>query len=815
MIAAAAFLALPSTPALGVSYVVDRLDDANLTACTGAANDCTLRGAIVRANGTGNGDVIAFDPSVFPLKPSAATILLAGTLPAMTGGSDFLGTGSQGVIVRGVEGGPFNCFSVSSGGNSITGIQITDCNIGVELAGPGSANTLRDLNIYDTTWGIVIRPGSSTNSVFGGRIGTNIAGEACHAEGGNTRGVYVEGNFNVVFDNVISCNTDGMVLANGASNNEVTGNRIGTDPSGTIDLGNIVGINISRYFTSVAPSSNTIGGLLPGEGNIVSGNSIVNIFISDTGTINNSFIRNTIGPGPDGCCTGGMANGDGIQIVGGAGANVIGPRNVISDNVDGVQISGSGTIQNVVKGNFIGTNIFGSALPNTTGVRIDQAASNDDIGGTAPGEGNVIAFNTGVGVYLEGSGIGNGVRGNSIYSNGAFYEIDRTFNEFAPPIVTSTIQGTVSGYACANCEVDIFSDESLDARFYEGSVTADAEGSFTFVNGAPFVAANITTTSTNTVGETSELSTFLAIDSDADGTTDASDADDDNDGMPDTSDACRVFPEDYDGHQDADGCPDPDNDADGVCDAGLTSVSCSGSDTGKTAFFGAGHNHTNPTIDCRNTPEDYDAFKDADGCPEPDNDNDGFPDASDQCPGDDNLTGPDGVLGSGEDQNHNGILNTGEDTVVVDGVLTTDDVVLTFEDYDLILNTDGCHDSPGDDRDGDGYTDEAEELHIGTRADDPCGTDAWPSDLVGTGISANRFDIVDLGSFVAPLRRINTSPGEEPRYNIRWDLKPGPIVPTGKHINVADLGATIAGLSGFPPMFGGQKAIGRTCIVAP
>jgi outer membrane protein OmpA-like peptidoglycan-associated protein len=79
----------------------------------------------------------------------------------------------------------------------------------------------------------------------------------------------------------------------------------------------------------------------------------------------------------------------------------------------------------------------------------------------------------------------------------------------------------------------------------------------------------------------------------------------DHDGITDPSDKCPDRPEDMDGHDDADGCPDPDNDGDGVLDA-------------KDA--------------CPNDAEDFDDFEDADGCPEPDNDLDGFLDADDQCP---------------------------------------------------------------------------------------------------------------------------------------------------------------------------------------
>jgi outer membrane protein OmpA-like peptidoglycan-associated protein len=63
--------------------------------------------------------------------------------------------------------------------------------------------------------------------------------------------------------------------------------------------------------------------------------------------------------------------------------------------------------------------------------------------------------------------------------------------------------------------------------------------------------------------------------------------------------------QDKDGFQDADGCPDPDNDGDGVLDA---------------------------TDKCPDKLEDKDGFEDADGCPDPDNDGDGVLDAADKCP---------------------------------------------------------------------------------------------------------------------------------------------------------------------------------------
>ena len=63
--------------------------------------------------------------------------------------------------------------------------------------------------------------------------------------------------------------------------------------------------------------------------------------------------------------------------------------------------------------------------------------------------------------------------------------------------------------------------------------------------------------------------------------------------------------ENLDGFEDADGCPDPDNDNDSVLD----------------------------DVDgCSSAPEDLDGFEDTDGCPDPDNDLDGILDAVDKCP---------------------------------------------------------------------------------------------------------------------------------------------------------------------------------------
>ncbi len=123
------------------------------------------------------------------------------------------------------------------------------------------------------------------------------------------------------------------------------------------------------------------------------------------------------------------------------------------------------------------------------------------------------------------------------------------------------------------------------------------------------------------------------------------------------------------------------------------------------------------------------------------------------------------------------------------------------------------------DCDGDGYVGSTED-HVfgaGTRRDqDACGVSAWPSDFAsgGTPDSTNRITLGDLTSFLAPTRRLDTSPGDA-GYDVRWDLSPGPGALT-KVINLGDLTTLLAGPTGSPPMLFGARAFnGPACPWAP
>lgn len=110
------------------------------------------------------------------------------------------------------------------------------------------------------------------------------------------------------------------------------------------------------------------------------------------------------------------------------------------------------------------------------------------------------------------------------------------------------------------------------------------------------------------------------------------------------------------------------------------------------------------------------------------------------------------------------------------------------------------------DDDGDGFGN-ITEVYVGTDALVRCGGNEWPADLVSLDVSENRFDIMDLTSFIVPARRLSTSPGD-PDFQYRWDVQPGPAIPGSPWIDILDL-TVLFGLR--PPMLGGQAAFNQYC----
>lgn len=268
------------------------------------------------------------------------------------------------------------------------------------------------------------------NRILGCYIGLDITGLVTLGNRGN--GVVIAGaRGNIVGGdasyqrNLISANDASGVLISGANarDNIVTGNYIGLDPDGRRSFGNGRVSGHGVMITDGA-SHNTIGsGVM---GNTISGQPSFGILIENAHF--NDVIGNQIGCNP--AATYSIPNGAGVVLQGGSSGNIIGgnspdQRNILSGNWGdifplgcGVILLDAGTTENAIQGNFIGTDSSGArSVPNReSGVLIGAGASHNLIGGSLPGQGNVISGN-GFGTLLPDLGRGIHVFGPGTLSN--------------------------------------------------------------------------------------------------------------------------------------------------------------------------------------------------------------------------------------------------------------------------------------------------------------------------------------------------------------------------------------------------------------
>ncbi len=235
-------------------------------------------------------------------------------------------------------------------------------------------------------------------------LGTDASGTV--AAGNTFDGVSISNSNDIIIQNsVISGNGgDGIFITNSSTGILVKNCKIGTDASGTLDLGNTI-----RGIFIQDSNDNTIGGDDIADRNIISGNN--NQGVAITGN-NNTVKGNFIGTDVSGIL--GLGNGMmGVLIQ--ANNNTIGTSasgNVISGNVGtGIQMDNTAS-DNMVIGNFIGTDVTGfAALPNEFGVAISNAQDNF-IGGLAGFEGNLISGN-----LFSGISVGQNSDGTKIFAN--------------------------------------------------------------------------------------------------------------------------------------------------------------------------------------------------------------------------------------------------------------------------------------------------------------------------------------------------------------------------------------------------------------
>jgi VCBS repeat-containing protein len=265
------------------------------------------------------------------------------------------------------------------------------------------------------------QPGTGQNSSASGFNGTLLIELNGSGAGVGSNGLIVTAGSSTIRGLVINrFSNSGLLLLNGGGNH-TEGNFIGTSASGLTAAGN----ESNGITLDAGSNNNTIGGAAAAARNVISGTLFGSGIEIDTS--GNVVAGNLVGVSALG--TAALPNQSGVTLFSGTG-NVIGTNgdgvndaaesNVISGNRgSGVAIVSSlqsTPSQNIVAGNYIGTDAAGDAIGNEL-YGVMTSVTNNTIG-----PGNVIAFNGsrfgGPGVILlNGTARNTAIVGNSIFSN--------------------------------------------------------------------------------------------------------------------------------------------------------------------------------------------------------------------------------------------------------------------------------------------------------------------------------------------------------------------------------------------------------------
>ena len=201
--------------------------------------------------------------------------------------------------------------------------------------------------------------------------------------------------------NLVSGNNTGIAIYDESSTgNTVLGNLVGTDHTGTVAIPNTTaGLLIS------SGANNTIGGAVPGAGNVISGNNGPGISLQNAACTGNEILGNYIGVDATGAAA--LPNsGHGVFLAGSPSVNAIGgdvdgEGNVIAGNTGcGIYVN-TDSNENSIEGNYIGVNAAGDAAIPNSGEGVLIRGHDNTIGGVTAGAGNVISGNSGSGIRLE------------------------------------------------------------------------------------------------------------------------------------------------------------------------------------------------------------------------------------------------------------------------------------------------------------------------------------------------------------------------------------------------------------------------------
>jgi hypothetical protein len=424
---------LSALPSITDPVTIDGTTQTNFTGqpiiqLNGASAGATANGLLILAgNTTVRGLVVnRFLRSGIRLEGNGTNVIQGNYLGTDVNGTNSSGNGEGGVYIY------------QSPGNLIGGTNAAQRNI---LSGPNLAGIFLE------------NPAATGNKVQGNYIGTDVSGTK---RLGNTNGIVIAsapgnvvGGTTASERNIISGNLQSgiFLLSSSTSGNWIAGNYIGTDVTGSLALS-----NVSDGITIYGANNNLVGGTNAGALNVISANGEYGVFITSGGA-GNQIQGNYIGTRASG--TVGLGNQfNGVGILGGynnlVGGTTSSSRNVVAANKEsGIWLGGTGTVSNLVQGNFVGTDFTGTnALGNTfDGIVLTDFASNNIVGGTTAGAGNVISANVQSGVYIYGNGARNNFIQGNLIGTGRFGNSDlgNTLSGVRIESAGNTVGGTVVG----------------------------------------------------------------------------------------------------------------------------------------------------------------------------------------------------------------------------------------------------------------------------------------------------------------------------------------------------------------------------------